>query len=294
MKTFAFLVLLILAGLMFWSLRPAPPIPEPVREPVAPLQLEVYTSGDYGYSVTSTLLYGENDLILLDPQFLRSEALAVAEQIRATGRTLTTVYSTHAHPDHYLGVAAILEEFPDAAYVAVPEVAERMVTSWPARRNFWVDTYGDELPSEDAILPTPLEGPMMLEGHALVVTKELMGDGPGNTFVYVSVINAVIAGDIIFSNAHFGVPEDPTALYETLDMIDALNPEILVAGHQGVDTPNDPAATDFMRNYITDFKAFTEESTSADELRTKMLEAYPGMAMVEKSLDRSTAGAFPE
>jgi len=218
----------------------------------------------------------------------------VAERIRATGRTLTTVYTTHAHPDHYLGVAAILEEFPDAAYVAVPEVAERMVTSWPARRNFWVDTYGDELPSEEAILPAPLDGPMSLEGHELVVTSELMGDGPGNTFVYIPVIDAVIAGDIIFSNAHFGVPADPTALYVTLDMIDALNPEILVAGHQAVGTPNDPGATDFMRNYITDFKRFTEESASADELKMTMLEAYPDMAMVEKSLDGSTAGAFAE
>jgi hypothetical protein len=77
-------------------------------------------------------------------------------------------------------------------------------------------------------------------------------------------------------------------------MIDALNPEILVAGHQAVGTPNDPGATDFMRNYITDFKRFTEESASADELKMTMLEAYPDMAMVEKSLDGSTAGAFAE
>jgi glyoxylase-like metal-dependent hydrolase (beta-lactamase superfamily II) len=269
--------------------------PEPTPSPEAPpLQIEVYTSGDYGYSTTSTLVYGENDLILIDPQFLASEARAVAERIRATGRTLTTVYTTHAHPDHYLGVATILEEFPDAAYVAVPEVAERMVTSWPARRNFWVDTYGDELPSADAILPTPLEGPMMLEGNPLIVTKELMGDGPGNTFVHIPAIGAVVAGDIVFSNAHFGVPEDPTALYETLAMIDALNPAVLVAGHQAVGTPNDPAATDFMRNYILDFKTFTGESGSSEELKMKMLERYPNMAMVEKSLDGAVTRAFPE
>ena len=271
--------------------------PEPASLPSEPepsLQLEVYTSEDYGYSVTSTLVYGENDLILIDPQFLASDARAVAERIRATGRTLTTVYTTHAHPDHYLGVATILEEFPEAEYVAVPEVAERMVTSWPARRNFWVDTYGDELPSEEAILPTPLEGPMMIEGHELVVTKELMGDGPGNTFVHIPAIDAVVAGDILFANSHFGVPADPTALYETFALIDALNPEILVAGHQAVGTPNDPGTTDFMRAYIDDFKAFAEESSSAADLRTKMLEAYPGMAMVEKSLDGAVARAFPE
>ena len=170
----------------------------------------------------------------------------MAERIRQTGRTLTTVYTTHAHPDHFLGVVAILEEFPEARYVAVPEVAERMVTSWPARRNFWVATYGDDLPSEEAILPEPLEGPMLLEGHELVVTSEVMGDGPGNSFVHIPVLDAVVAGDIIFNNSHFSPPADPTPLFETLDMIAALEPDILVAGHQAIGTPNDPGAIDFM------------------------------------------------
>ena len=108
------------------------------------LTLEVFTSTPHGYSVTSTLVYGENELLLIDPQFLLSEARQVVDMIRATGRTLTTIYSTHAHPDHFLGVAAIKEAFPEARYVALPEVGERMITSWPGRRNFWYPACGDD------------------------------------------------------------------------------------------------------------------------------------------------------
>ena len=272
------------------SSEPAAPVEPEAAAP--PLQLEVFTSSPNGFSVTSTLVYGERDLILIDPQFLLSEARQVADRIRATGRTLTTIYTTHAHPDHFLGVAAIKEAFPEAQYVALPEVVERMKTSWPARRNFWVQTYGDDLPGETPILPEPIDGTLMLEGHELVITGEVMGDGPGNSFVHIPALDAVVAGDIVFNHAHFGPPADPVPLYDTLDRIAALDPQILVAGHQAQGTPNDPAAIAFMRSYITDFAELTASSSSADELKTKVLEKYPDMAL-ETLLDGAAGRAFP-
>lgn len=258
---------------------PPPPVPPADTEPA--LHLEVFTSSPNGFSVTSTLVYGENELILIDPQFLLSEARQVADEIRARGRTLTTIYTTHAHPDHFFGVAAILEAFPDARYVALPEVAERMVTSWPARHEFWVQTYPDDLPSAEPILPEALEVPELdLEGHVLEIVGPVEGDGPGNTFVYIPDLRAVVAGDTVFNNSHFSPPADPTLLEETLGQIAARGPEILVAGHQAVGTPSDPGAIEFMRSYIRDFRRFTNESSSPEELIAKMLEAYPDMALV--------------
>ena len=257
------------------------------------LKLEVFTSSPNGFSVTSTMVYGDKEMIVVDPQFLLSEARKLAGRIRATGKTLTTIYSTHAHPDHFLGVAALKEEFPNARYVALPQVVERIKTAWPARRNFWFPTYGSDLPSETPILPEPLKEPvLMLEGNRLAITGEVMGDGPGNSFVHIPSLNAVLGGDIIFNRSHFGPPADAAPLYATFDQIKALNPKILVAGHQAQGTPNDPAAIDFMRNYITDFNAFKASSTSAEELKKKMLAKYPKLAL-ENLLDGAVGRAFP-
>ena len=257
-----------------------------------PLTIDVYTSSPNGFSVTSTLVYGERDLVLIDPQFLLSEAREVVERIRATGRTLTTIYTTHAHPDHFLGVAAIKEAFPDARYVALPQVRERIATAWPARRNFWVATYGDDLPSETPIMPEPVEGVLLLEGHELHITGEVMGDGPGNSFVHIPVLDAVVAGDIVFNRAHFSPPADAAPLLATLAQIEALEPAILVAGHQPQGAPNDPGAIEFMRNYIADFERFRAGSTSAAELEAKMREKYPGLAL-ENLLTGAAGRAFP-
>jgi glyoxylase-like metal-dependent hydrolase (beta-lactamase superfamily II) len=258
----------------------------------APLQLEVFTSSATGYAVTSTLVYGENDLLLIDPQFLKSEALQVVDMIKATGRELTQIYSTHAHPDHFLGVATILEAFPDAKYVALPEVRERIVTAWPGRRNFWYPTYGDELPSEEAILPEALTEPKLtLEGHDFPITKEQIGlDGAGNSFVYIPELDAVVAGDIIF-NSHLRPPADTAPLYETLDRIRALNPKIVVAGHQAKGADSDADVLTFIPEYIDYFRSARMESKDAAELVAKMKAKYPGLGR-EDALEQAANTAF--
>lgn len=258
----------------------------------APLQLEVFTSTPTGYAVTSTLVYGEKELLLIDPQFLKSEALQVVDMIKATGRELTLIYSTHAHPDHFLGVATILEAFPNAKYVALPEVRERIVTAWPARRNFWFPTYGDELPSEVAILPEALSEPkLVLEGHEFPITGEQIGlDGAGNSFVHIPELDAVVTGDIIF-NSHLRPPADTAPLYATLARISALNPKIVVAGHQGKDSDSDADVLTFIPEYIDAFAAAKASSANAEELVMKMKEKYPGLAR-EDALEQAANTAF--
>lgn len=258
----------------------------------AALALEVFTSSPHGYAVTSTLVYGERDLLLIDPQFLLSEARQVVDKIRETGRNLTTIYTTHAHPDHFLGVAAILEAFPDARYVALPEVVERMKTSWPARRNFWYPTYGDDLPGEEAILPEPLEQPLLvLEGHEMPITGEQIGlDGPGNSFVHIPALDAVVTGDIVF-NSHLRPPADTGPLYETLARIAALEPSIVVAGHQAVGASSEASVLEFIPRYIDDFHAARAESSSPEELIERMLALYPGLGR-EDALQQAAETAF--
>jgi glyoxylase-like metal-dependent hydrolase (beta-lactamase superfamily II) len=258
----------------------------------AQLHLDVYTSSAHGYAVTSTLVYGDKELLLIDPQFLLSEAKEVVARIKATGRTLTTVYTTHAHPDHVLGVAAILEAFPSARDVALPQVRERMVTAWPARRNFWFPTYGDDLPSEQAILPEALATPeLQLEGQQLPITGEQIGlDGQGNSFVHIPSLRAVVTGDIVF-NSHLRPPADTGPLYETLARIAALDPLIVVAGHQAQGASSDASVLQFIPTYIDEFRATRQRVDSPEALIAAMKARFPGLGR-EDALEQAATQAF--
>jgi glyoxylase-like metal-dependent hydrolase (beta-lactamase superfamily II) len=83
--------------------------------------LKVHTGrGPVGYDVNSTMIIGERDILVIDPQFSLSEAHKLAAEILESKKRLVTIYSTHAHPDHLFGLAVLKQAFPDAKIVALP------------------------------------------------------------------------------------------------------------------------------------------------------------------------------
>lgn len=254
--------------------------------------IQVIVSPDSGYAATSTIVSGERDAILIDPQFAKSEAKKVAAAIKASGKNLTTVYVTHAHPDHYFGLAVMKEEFPNAKLVALPDAVPAIERGWPGRREFWYPTYGEELPSATPVLPTALAKPELeLEGEVFPITGGLTGDGPGNSMMWIPSLRAVIAGDIIFNQVHFGQPADNTAWEASFAKIEALKPAMVIGGHSKIGVQHTPAVIDWMRQYTKDFRAFKAQSKSAEELKQKVLAKYPNLAM-PSILDREAGNAF--
>src|SRR5215212_3747805 len=77
--------------------------------------LKVHTGrGQIGYDVNSTMIIGERDVLVIDPQFSLSEAHKLAAEILESKKNLALIYSTHAHPDHLFGLAVLKQAFPDA------------------------------------------------------------------------------------------------------------------------------------------------------------------------------------
>jgi N-acyl homoserine lactone hydrolase len=76
---------------------------------------------------TCTLLRCDGGLVLVDPSCQEAERMA-AELSRTTGlhiADVTAVFLTHEHGDHHWG----LKHFPDADWVAAPEVAAALNAS---------------------------------------------------------------------------------------------------------------------------------------------------------------------
>src|SRR5580698_8930073 len=64
--------------------------------------------------ITSTLIFGENDAVLVDAMTTVAEAEAVAHWIALHNLNLETIYITHAHFDHFYGLSILLDRFPGA------------------------------------------------------------------------------------------------------------------------------------------------------------------------------------
>jgi glyoxylase-like metal-dependent hydrolase (beta-lactamase superfamily II) len=257
------------------------------------LHLRVFTSGPSGFSVNSTLVYGDKDAILVDAQFVMSEAYRVAAMILESKKNLTTVYITHPHPDHYFGIAALKQAFPNAKFVALPATVAGIRNGWEGRIKNWTPEFGFNLPTTGPIVPEELQGTTLtLEGETLEIVGGVQGDGPNNSYVWIPSIRTVVAGDIVFGAAHFTPPKMPQDWIKTLDQINDLKPVAVIPGHQGPGARHYSSVIGLMKNYIKDYNEALDSSKTAVEFRSKIIRKYPNYAL-ERLIISAADAAFP-
>lgn len=252
----------------------------------APLNFEVYTADSNGFAVTSTLIYGRTEAILVDAQFRISDARRLADRVAATGRRLKAIVLTHPHPDHYFGLGTLLERFPGTPVYISAAGARGFAERAQAKIAQWTPIYGAEMPRA---VPTPQPLPserLTVDGQAVEVIADLQGDElvRSNSVLWVPSLRALIAGDVVFQETHVWLAESNAqtrqAWLASLRRLSALRPEIVVPGHKrSADLPNDPAALAFTARYITDFEAARAAASNADSLVAAVQRKYPALGL---------------
>jgi glyoxylase-like metal-dependent hydrolase (beta-lactamase superfamily II) len=231
---------------------------------------------------TATLVTGPTEAVLIDAQYLKDDVRDLGDLIERTEKTLTTIYVTHAHADHYLGIGPLMERFPDAKCVALPHVLEAMKESMELQREQWAMLFGDACVVSDA-LPDALEDhTLYVDGSPLNIIEVKQADIHPTTIVHIPEIDVVVAGDSVYNEIHpmlgLSTPTEWQDWLETVDIVEKLNPRMIVAGHRRPD--GDDHAVDSMiaqtRSYIQDFAAAWETAKDAEDLVHTMVAKYPG------------------
>ena len=75
---------------------------------------------------SATLIFCQRDAVLVDAFLTVEQAAALVEWVAASGKNLTTIYVTHGHGDHLFGIGALLNRFPKARAMAMPDVVKCM------------------------------------------------------------------------------------------------------------------------------------------------------------------------
>ncbi len=257
--------------------------------PGSPLEMKVFTGLPRPFQspadgtlsgVTSTLVYGVTDAVLVDAQHIQEDVDTLAEMIERIGRRLTTIFITHGHPDHYFGAARLAERFPNVDVVATKSVVDYIADHVEDHVRLWEGLFSDF--ARPDLLPTALTtDTILLEGRDLRVIEIGQGDVAPSTVLQVPELGALVVGDVAYNQIHQNLGLSSVAEWHewivSLDKLERLRPRSVVAGHKKPEASDQEVARilDGTRSYIRDFEEVVNVSASADEIIEAMTIRYP-------------------
>lgn len=243
------------------------------------LKLQVYNASENSFGVASVIVSGKTDAVLIDAQFTLADAEKVAQEIKASGKKLTTIFVSHGDPDFYFGLEVFKKYFPEVTAYASPATVEHIKATAQKKLDVWGERLGKAITS-NVVLPQVLKGNSIeLEGQKLEIIG--LGEFPKKTFVWIPSIKAVVGGINVFGTtfnlwmADAQTPEARKSWSTVLDKITALNPEIVIPAHAKSDSPFDITAVNHTKSYILFYEEALKTNKTSEDLIKAIKAKYP-------------------
>lgn len=253
-----------------------------------PLATKVFFSDEEAFEVASVIVTGERDAVLIDAQWTLSSAHRVIAEILDTGKNLTTIYLTHAHPDHYFGAGVIAEAFPEARVVALPSEADIINKQFFGKIEHWEGIIGaHNVCRKTTHVESWEQEHLELEGYRLEIIPEVMGDMRYNTMVWIPSIKTLYGSDVLFNQAHPFTCEltadERKQWIGEIDKIDKIGAEVIIPGHQKPGMQFDRSSLDFTRSYLVATEEELARTNDVAGFYYAMAERFPQAHLIHLS-----------
>ncbi|MFB6836895.1 MBL fold metallo-hydrolase [Streptomyces sp. NPDC056361] len=202
------------------------------------LTIHTHTGSEAGLFVNSYIVETDSGLVVVDTNLLNSDIAELVAKVAAFGKPLLGVLVTHAHPDHFNGVHALLDG-RDIPVYATEAVGKAIVEIADAKRAQWGPVYGDEWPAVTAYPTVLLEDGQTVELGGVAFTARHVGpaESHADSYFLASVDGGAptaFIGDLAFHGTHPYTADGHGALW--LDALTTLTTDLagartLLPGH---------------------------------------------------------------
>jgi glyoxylase-like metal-dependent hydrolase (beta-lactamase superfamily II) len=232
--------------------------------------------------ITSTLIMGRSDAVLVDPPMTTAQAAEVGDWVAASGRKLRQIYITHGHGDHWFGAIPLLQRFPGVAVTATKGTTKLMAAQNQPdfRAEFWDRIFPGQIPAGDVEVSVVDESGSELEGVGLFPIEAGHTDTDATTMLHVPQIGLLVAGDVVYNGVHLYLTESGgisgiDAWLAALDVAQGLRPATVIAGHKDRNAQDGPSQIQVTRSYLTDARRLLATSECAEAFYRDMLALHP-------------------
>lgn len=233
--------------------------------------------------ITSTLITGHREAMLVDPPMTTQQATDVGDWIAASGQTLRQIYITHGHGDHWFGAIPLLQRFPGVTVHATEGTAALMAEQNDPqfRAEFWDRVFPRQLPAGDVEVSIVDHHGLEIDGFAVVPVEVGHTDTDATTMLHVPSSRLLVAGDVVYNDVHLYLTESGGIAgiddwLAALDVAEALGPTVVIAGHKRPDAPDSPAQITATRNYLLDARRLIQSAGGAEDFYAAMMALHGG------------------
>jgi len=244
-----------------------------------------FSAGQNGFFRAPVLLSGATEAILIDGGFTLSDGKAVAEAIKASGKTLKAIYISQSDPDYYFSLGSIRAELPQVPVIAASATLAAITASVQKKLDVWGPQLKENGPQTlaDIVLPAASDVPSLsVDGAAVEIVN---ADGLSNRrYLWVPSLEAIFGGVSVFSGVHVwtadtATPELRATWVKNLDAMAARKPRIVVPGHATTDAAMDASAIAYTRDYLLSFEDELAKAADSAALIAAMKQRYPNAGM---------------
>jgi len=254
---------------------------------VAPPVIHTVTASVAGLSVNSYLVEGKSGIVAVDSALTVTDGNALRAKLDALGKPLLAVLLTHGHPDHYIGVTALVAGKPEVPIYATAAVA-KVIHEFDAKKEAqWKPMFGAEWPMKRTFPDHPLDDGAKLSLDGATWTVHAVGPGESHADSYWTLeADKMYAflGDVVLHGEHAYVNDGHTAAWlETLHRLhaDLRGASALYPGHGeagGLELLDwEEAYLTTYRKEVEDLRRGTARLADSDKpvLVARMKEHYP-------------------
>jgi glyoxylase-like metal-dependent hydrolase (beta-lactamase superfamily II) len=244
-----------------------------------------FPAGENGFFRAPVLIAGAHDAVLIDAGFTFPDGKALAEAVKNTAKTLTTIYISQSDPDYYFSLAPIKNAFPGARIVAAPATIAAINSSIDKKLATWGPQLKENGPQTlaEIVMPEAFERTSLtLEGHEIeIVDAEGM---PNRRYIRVPSLKAIFGGVLIFAGVHVWTADTQGAeararWVKTLEAMAASKPAVVVPGHMATNAKLDASAIEYTRGYLLAFEEEVAKAADSAALIGAMTRRYPDAGM---------------
>jgi metal-dependent hydrolase (beta-lactamase superfamily II) len=241
-----------------------------------PVKIHSYLSPTDGFHVNTQMIEGPTAVVIFDGQLLLPYAGEVASYVQALGKPVDRIILSHAHTDHWSGLQALTERFPDAPLFALDGVADQIRARGQGRLDSFRPIYGDRIATKVTIpTETITEGVQRIDGITYDFKRFVDAESDLQLAALLPEQKVLMAFDLVFSpNEHLFTGADHFDHWMTvLEQLKALQGyDTITIGH---DTPVHRSAIDSTISYVKRAKEIHAASADAKTYSESQKAAFP-------------------